>query len=223
MGKSQQEREGWPRKEELYHQRALLPTDKGKSEINQNYFQNREFVPLLEPKLTHISIEKEEVLRATLEKLTKENEELQSNLYRVTNEKNEFKWKLERKKMQLQVNMEKMDKKEYKRKRVKHGLDQADSCLDTVKGQLKKAGRDFREKDKWWGLAIKEKKERRETLEVEIEDLSISLHDSKARAHWEYHYKESDLVAAHITQGKCQEEENAHKWVQHWKGRFDSL
>lgn len=99
----------------------------------------------------------------------------------VTNEKNEFKWKLERKNMQLQVNVEKVDKEEYKRKRVKHGLDQADNFLDTIRGQLKKVETDFREKEKWWKLDKKQKKEIRETLEAKIEDLSISLCDSKER------------------------------------------
>ena len=65
-----------------------------------------------DPKTTHILIEEAEGLRATIEKLTKENEELQSNLHQVTNEKNEFKWKLERKKTQLYVNKEKIDKEE---------------------------------------------------------------------------------------------------------------
>ena len=104
--------------------------------------------PLPEPKPTHVPIEEAEGLRASLEKLTKENEELLKNLHLITNEKNEFKWKLERNKAQLQVNVEKVDKEEYKRKRVKHGLDQADSCLNTVKSQLKKAERDCREKEK---------------------------------------------------------------------------
>lgn len=67
-------------------------------------------VPLLHLKPTHIHIEEVGGLWATIKKLTKENEELQRNLHLVTNEKNEFKWKLERKKMQPQINVEKMDK-----------------------------------------------------------------------------------------------------------------
>lgn len=41
---------------------------------------------------------------------------------------------------------------------VKGGLDQADYCLDTIKGQLKRAERDCREKKHWWKLTMKKKK-----------------------------------------------------------------
>jgi hypothetical protein len=57
--------------------------------------------PLPEPKPTYVPIEEAEGLRASIEKITKENEELLKNLHLVTNEKNEFKWKLERNKTQL--------------------------------------------------------------------------------------------------------------------------
>ncbi|XP_050874910.1 uncharacterized protein LOC127078506 [Lathyrus oleraceus] len=146
---------------------------------------------LPEPKPTHVPIEEAEGLRDSLEKLTKENEELLKNLHVVTNEKNEFKWKLERNKTQLQ------------------------------------AERGCREKEKWWKLSTKQKKEIRETLEVEIADLSASLCESKERAERERRSKESALAAAQITpdmwKGKCQEAENANEWERYWRGRYDSL
>ncbi|XP_050889669.1 uncharacterized protein LOC127094956 [Lathyrus oleraceus] len=190
-------------------------------------FKIEMFGPLPESKPTHVPIEEAEGLRASLEKLTRENEELLKNLHLITNEKNEFKWKLERNKAQLQVNVEKVDKEEYKRKRVKHGLDQADSCLNTVKSQLKKAERDCREKEKWWKLTTKQKKEIRETLEAEISNLSVSLCEAKEREERERRSKESALAATQVTpemwKGKCQEVENANEWERYRRGRHDSL
>lgn len=94
-------------------------------------------MPLPEHKLTHIPIEEAEELRATIARLGKENEELQLNLQQVTDEKNKMKWELERKNAQLQVNKEKFNKEEHKRKKVKVCIEKVDLCLDTIKDQLK--------------------------------------------------------------------------------------
>ncbi|XP_050877716.1 uncharacterized protein LOC127081508 [Lathyrus oleraceus] len=51
-------------------------------------FKIETYGPLPEPKPIHLPIEEAEGLRASLEKLTKENEELLNNLHLVTNEKN---------------------------------------------------------------------------------------------------------------------------------------
>ncbi|XP_050886864.1 uncharacterized protein LOC127092099 [Lathyrus oleraceus] len=130
-------------------------------------------------------------------------------------------------KVVIQTNVERTDKEEYKRKRVKQGLDQADSCLNTVKSQLKEAVRDCREKEKWWKLATKQKKEIRETLEAEIANLSVSLFESKEREERERRSKESVMAATQVTpemwKGKCQKAENANEWERYWRGRHDSL
>lgn len=56
----------------------------------------------------------------------------------------------------------------------------------------------------------------RETLEDHIENLIISLHDSRAGVEREHHYKESALAFSQVTseiwKGKCQEAEiSGHK------------
>ncbi|KAI5403467.1 hypothetical protein KIW84_050875 [Lathyrus oleraceus] len=96
-------------------------------------------IPLPEPKLTHVPIEEMEELKTTMAKLEKENEELQTKLQQTINEKNNMKWELERKEAQLQAHVEKFNKEEHKRKKIKVGLEQADHCLDTLKGQLRQA------------------------------------------------------------------------------------
>lgn len=115
--------------------------------------------------------------------------------------------------------MERTHKEEYKIKRVKHGLDQADSCLDTVKGQLKKVEQNCREKEKWWNLATEQKKEIIETIEAKIENLNISLQDSGAREKYERIRKESVLTVARVSPNawkeKCHELEIAQKQEQH--------
>lgn len=90
--------------------------------------------------------------------MEEENIELRLYLLWVTEEKDNQKWKLRRKKMQLQENEERTDMEEYKNKRVKHGLNQANSFLDTIKGQLKQSERDCREKEKWWKLAQRKRR-----------------------------------------------------------------
>ncbi|XP_050888901.1 uncharacterized protein LOC127094074 [Lathyrus oleraceus] len=90
-----------------------------------------------------------------------------------------------------------------------------------------KAERDCREKEKWWKLATKQKKEIRETLEAEIANLNASLFESKEREERERRSKESVMAATQVTpemwNGKCQEAENANEWERYWRGRHDSL
>ncbi|XP_050919744.1 uncharacterized protein LOC127137315 [Lathyrus oleraceus] len=94
-------------------------------------------VPLPGPKLTHVPIEEMEELKTTTENLEKENEELKIKLQQIINEKNTMKWELEIKDAQLQAHVEKFNKEEHKRKKIKVGLEQADHCLDTLKGRLR--------------------------------------------------------------------------------------
>ncbi|XP_050876566.1 uncharacterized protein LOC127080282 [Lathyrus oleraceus] len=89
-------------------------------------FVTRTPVPLPEPKLTHIPIEEVDELKTTMAKLERENEELKLRLQQVINEKNTIKWELERKDVQLQAHVEKFNKEEHKRKKIKVGLEQAD-------------------------------------------------------------------------------------------------
>ncbi|XP_050908879.1 uncharacterized protein LOC127122616 [Lathyrus oleraceus] len=110
---------------------------KERVEIIKMSFVIRAPVPLPEPKLTHVSIEEVEELKTTMAKLEKENEELKIKLRQIINEKNTMKWELERKDAQLQARVEKFNKEEHKRKKIKVGLEQADHCLDTFKGQLR--------------------------------------------------------------------------------------
>ncbi|XP_050915055.1 uncharacterized protein LOC127130012 [Lathyrus oleraceus] len=112
---------------------------KERAEVIKIPFVTRISVPLPEPKLTHIPFEEVDELKTTMEKLERENEELKLKLQQLINEKNTMKWELERKDVQLQANVEKFNKEEHKRKKIKVGLEQADLCLDTLKGQLRKA------------------------------------------------------------------------------------
>lgn len=66
-----------------------------------------------------------------------------------------------------------------------------------------------------------------EILEAHIQDLNISLWNSKVRVEQELLRKERGLVASQVTpemwEEKFQEEEHAQDWTRHWKDRFDSL
>lgn len=50
-----------------------------------------------------------------------------------------MKFELVRRKKQLGVNEERVDKEEHKSKKVKLGLEKANHCLETIKSQLKQA------------------------------------------------------------------------------------
>lgn len=67
----------------------------------------------------------------------------------------------------------------------------------------------------------------REMLDAHIQNLSISLWNSKARVEQERCRKERVFEASQITpkiwEEKCQEKENSQECEQHWKNRFDSL
>ncbi|KAI5399784.1 hypothetical protein KIW84_064929 [Lathyrus oleraceus] len=136
-------------------------------------------IPLPEPKLTHVPIEEMEELKTTMAKLEKENEELQTKLQQTINEKNNMKWELERKEAQLQAHVEKFNKEEHKRKKIKVGLEQADHCLDTLKGQLRQAQKECQDNERWWHLATKENKTIRDTLGAQIKELTNSVRHAK--------------------------------------------
>lgn len=61
---------------------------------------------------------------------------------------------------------EKAENEEGKRKRVEECLYQANHCLDSLKDQLKQAKKNCQEKEHWWNIATKEKREMREALKT---------------------------------------------------------
>ncbi|KAI5424663.1 hypothetical protein KIW84_030740 [Lathyrus oleraceus] len=156
-------------------------------------------IPLPEPKLTHVPIEEMEELKATMAKLEKENEELQMKLQQTINEKNNMKWELERKEAQLQAHVEKFNKEEHKRKKIKVGLEQADHCLDTLKGQLRQAQKECQDNERWWHLATKENKTIRDTLGAQIKELTNSVHHAKAEVDQERRLKKIATEASRVS------------------------
>ncbi|KAI5441083.1 hypothetical protein KIW84_010516 [Lathyrus oleraceus] len=174
-----------------------------------------------------VSMEKVEALRATIARLGRENEELQTSFQQVSNERNEIKWELERKKAQLEATEEKVNKEEHKRKKVKVGMEQADHCLETIKEQLRQVEKECQKNRRWWLRATEEKKEVREILEAKIQDLTISLHNAETQAEHERRLKERALEASRVTPTtwaeKCQEAKDAREVAQNWKDRFEAF
>lgn len=64
-------------------------------------FNIKMLVPLPEPKPTHILIDKEKEIRATIAKLTKENEELHQKNCKATTNKYELKYHLGKRNKEL--------------------------------------------------------------------------------------------------------------------------
>lgn len=179
------------------------------------------------PEPIPVSMEEVEALRATIARLGRENEELQTSFQQVSNERNEIKWELERKKAQLEATEEKVDKEEHKRKKVKVGMEQADHCLETIKEQLRQVEKECQKNKRWWLRATEEKKEVREILEAKIHDLTISLHNTETQAEHERRLKERALEASRVTPTtwaeKCQEAKDAREVAQQWKDRFKAF
>ncbi|KAI5384513.1 hypothetical protein KIW84_071495 [Lathyrus oleraceus] len=184
-------------------------------------------IPLPEPKLTHVPIEEMEELKTTMAKLEKENEELQTKLQQTINEKNNMKWELERKEAQLQAHVEKFNKEEHKRKKIKVGLEQADHCLDTLKGQLRQAQKECQDNERWWHLATKENKTIRDTLGAQIKELTNSVRHAKFEVDQERRLKKIATKASRVSpmvwEEKYREVRDAMESVSYWKNQLESL
>ncbi|KAI5403843.1 hypothetical protein KIW84_051118 [Lathyrus oleraceus] len=184
-------------------------------------------IPLPEPKLTHVPIEELEELKTIMAKLEKENEELQTKLQQTINEKNNMKWDLERKEAQLQAHVEKFNKEEHKRKKIKVGLEQADHCLDTLKGQLRQARKECQDNERWWHLATKENKTIRDTLGAQIKELTNYVRHAKAEVDQERRLKkiatEASRVSPMVWEEKCREVRDSRESISYWKNQLESL
>ncbi|KAI5384360.1 hypothetical protein KIW84_071392 [Lathyrus oleraceus] len=184
-------------------------------------------IPLPEPKLTHVPTEEMEELKTAMAKLEKENEELQTKLQQTINEKNNMKWGLERKEAQLQAHVEKFNKEEHKRKKIKVGLEQDDHYLDTLKGQLRQAQKECQDNERWWHLATKENKTIRDTLGAQIKELTNSVRHAKAEVDQERRLKkiviEASRVSPMIWEEKCRGVRDARESVSYWKNQLESL
>lgn len=64
-------------------------------------FNIKMHVTLLDPKPNHILIEEEEELRATIAKVTKENEELHQKLCKAATDKDKFKYRVGKRNKEL--------------------------------------------------------------------------------------------------------------------------
>ncbi|KAI5419035.1 hypothetical protein KIW84_043299 [Lathyrus oleraceus] len=182
-------------------------------------------IPLPELKLTHVPIKEIEELKTAMAKLEKENEELQIKLQQTINEKNNMKWDLERKEAQLQAHVEKFNKEEHKRKKIKVGLEQADHCLNTLKGQLRQAQKECQDNERWWHLATKENKTIRDTLGAQIKELTNFVRQAKAGVDQERRLKklatEASRVSPMVWEEKCREVRDVRESVSYWKNQLE--
>ncbi|KAI5433216.1 hypothetical protein KIW84_020481 [Lathyrus oleraceus] len=154
-------------------------------------------------------------------------EQTNIKLQQTINEKNNMKWELERKEAQLQAHVEKFNKEEHKRKKIKVGLEQADHCLDTLKGQLRQAQKECQDNERWWHLATKENKTIRDTLGAQIKELANFVRHAKAEVDQERRLKniatEASRVSPMVWEEKCREVRDARESVSYWKNQLESL
>lgn len=120
-----------------------------------------------------------EKLRATITKLEREKEELQSKFNKATREN----MVLKRKNNQIKDMLDKSRKKKKVERDLKEiilkCLNQADSGLGSLHDQLDRAKTNGREWKCWWNLTTEQKKEVRERLEAQNQELKEKLWNSK--------------------------------------------
>ncbi|KAI5400524.1 hypothetical protein KIW84_065418 [Lathyrus oleraceus] len=113
------------------------------------------------------------------------------------------------------------------KERVLECLDQADSGLGSLHDELAKAKRDGQEWKRWWDLATKQKKEVREELEAQIQELKEQLQSSEAEVVRERRLKERAQRASQICpkawEEKCDELNTNKELASYWKEQYESL
>ncbi|CAK8561578.1 unnamed protein product [Lathyrus sativus] len=153
---------------------------------------------LTTPQPVPVSVEEVEEMRVKIAQLGKENKDLQVKLQNVTNEKNHMRYEIERKDKRIEEMGSKINEEKGKRKRTKVCINQADSCLESLKEQLDHAHRKWRENEQWYLLATKQNKEIRETLGAEIKTLDAALRQSRADEDRERQLKEEALNSSWV-------------------------
>lgn len=107
-------------------------------------------VPRPNPKHTHIPIEETDELRATILRLTKENDESHQRLYKVTEKRDNLRYKLRHRQEELAKSQGTTPQETGKRQRIKHGLDTLGSKLSATNRRLKRAIDANKEWEAWW-------------------------------------------------------------------------
>ncbi|XP_050877288.1 uncharacterized protein LOC127081040 [Lathyrus oleraceus] len=183
-----------------------------------------------DPVLLHKIIrswEKVEKLRAMVARLGKENWDLQSELYKETGENMILNRKSNQRKELLKESRKKNRIEKDLKERVLECLDQADSGLGSLHDQLAKAKREGQKWKRLWDLATKQKKEVREELEAQIQELKEQLRSSKAEVVRENLLKERAQRASQICskawKEKCDELNTNKELASYWKEQYESL
>ncbi|KAI5438709.1 hypothetical protein KIW84_024437 [Lathyrus oleraceus] len=160
-------------------------------------------------------------------KLGKEKEDLQSELYKETGENMILKRKSNQRKELLEESRKKNRIEQDLKERVLECLHQADNGLGSLHDELAKAKRDGQEWKRWWDLATKQKKEVREELETQIQELKEQLRSSESEVVRERHLKERAQRAFQICpkawEEKCDELNTNKDLTSYWKEQYESL
>lgn len=149
-------------------------------------------VPLLAhiPELTHMLIQEEEALKATITKLVKENEGLSQKLYKVTLEMNDFKFGLAQREKELVESQGTASYEAGKIQRVKYGLNTL--CIELRKRnkELWRVIKANKYLEPWWDKSFEQRKLMKESFEARIENLTRSHQEAQAHVMQETHHRE---------------------------------
>jgi chromosome segregation ATPase len=134
------------------------------------------------PEPTPISNEEVDRLKATIDRLEKENEGLELTLQKVSYERNELKFRLNEKTKQFDKSKEAFKAEKEKKESVSDCLAGATNKIEECKIQLNQAWKEIGDWKKLWDLTLKQHRETKEGLEIRISDLTSMLQESQALA-----------------------------------------
>ncbi|KAK2428905.1 hypothetical protein QL285_027389 [Trifolium repens] len=141
-----------------------------------------------EPVLT--SVEEVDVLKATIEHLEKEKEDLQQQLHQTSYERNKFKFHFEEKTKQLKRSKEMVEEERVKKERVDECLEGVTNKMRERNDRLNQAWKEINDWKDLWNRTLKERKEMREGFEARILNLTATLKESQTIASNEHQLRE---------------------------------
>lgn len=128
------------------------------------------------PEPVPISLKEVEALRATIMRLTKENEELHQKLCNTTSEKSKLEINIGKRDNEIDESEGTAFHEAWKIQRVKYGLDTLESELNIRNEELRRATKANKDWKSWWDKAFEQRKMIKEASKARIEHLYRQLH-----------------------------------------------
>jgi chromosome segregation ATPase len=135
-----------------------------------------------QPDPVSTSVEEVDELKATIERLEREKEDLQQQLHQTSYERNKFKFHFEEKIKQLKRSEEMVEEERAKKERVDECLEGVTNKIQERNDRLNQAWKEIKDWKDLWNHTLEERMEMREGFEARILDLTALLQESQTFA-----------------------------------------